>query len=133
MAGARLPRRLGGDGRLRADFLDLLTVVNAAEARSSLPAAMRGVRGRPQATKGLDVSIEARADNARRAMQALLSEIRDGSFARQWVHEHRSGRSWFEAARRRDREHGLERVGAQLRGMMPFVRPKVVQADGTVA
>src|SRR5258708_38763051 len=76
MAGARLPRRLGGDGRLRADFLDLLTVVNAAEARSSLPAAMRGGRGRPQATKGLDVSIEARADNARRAMQALRTAAR---------------------------------------------------------
>ncbi|HEU4996505.1 MAG TPA: ketol-acid reductoisomerase [Gemmatimonadaceae bacterium] len=72
-------------------------------------------------------------DDTRQAMRTLLSEIRDGSFARQWVHEHRSGRSWFEAARRRDREHGLERVGAQLRGMMPFVRPKVVQADGTVA
>jgi ketol-acid reductoisomerase len=69
----------------------------------------------------------------RRAMREMLAEIRDGSFARQWISEHRSGRPWFEAARRRDRDHKLEQVGAQLRGMMPFVRPRVVQADGSVA
>lgn len=72
-------------------------------------------------------------DDTRRAMRALLAEIRDGSFARQWVSEHRSGRKWFEAARQRDREHPLEQVGAQLRQMMPFVRPRVVQVDGSVS
>jgi ketol-acid reductoisomerase len=69
----------------------------------------------------------------KRAMRKLLDEIQDGSFAREWVSEHRSGRPKFKAARTRDRTHGLEQVGAQLRTMMPFVRPKVVQADGTVA
>ena len=69
----------------------------------------------------------------KRAMRALLDEIQNGSFAREWVSEHRSGRPKFQAARKRDRAHGLEQVGAQLRAMMPFVRPKVVQADGTVA
>jgi ketol-acid reductoisomerase len=69
----------------------------------------------------------------KRVMQDILGEIRDGSFARQWVSEHRSGRAWFEAERLRDRSHELEQVGAQLRSMMPFVRPKVVQADGSVA
>ena len=69
----------------------------------------------------------------RQAMRQLLSEIRDGSFAREWVAEHRGGRSNFEAARQRDRAHRLEQVGAQLRAMMPFVRPRVVAADGTVA
>ena len=69
----------------------------------------------------------------KRTMREMLAEIRDGSFARQWVSEHRAGRPWFEAARRRDRDHALEQVGARLRGMMPFVRPRVVQPDGSVA
>jgi len=68
-------------------------------------------------------------DDTKRAMQDLLAEIRDGSFARQWVSEHRSGRPWFEAARQRDRNHELEQVGQRLRSMMPFVRPKVAQAN----
>ena len=72
-------------------------------------------------------------DDTRRAMQQLLTEIRDGSFAREWVAEHRGGRAKFNAARQRDRDHRLERVGAQLRSMMPFVHPKVVTADGSVA
>ena len=72
-------------------------------------------------------------DETRRAMRQLLTEIRDGSFAREWVSEHRGGRTKFNAARARDRDHRLERVGAQLRSMMPFVHPKVINADGSVA
>jgi ketol-acid reductoisomerase len=72
-------------------------------------------------------------DETRRAMRQILAEIRDGSFAREWVTEHRTGRANFNAARQRDRDHRLERVGAQLRSMMPFVKPRVVHADGSVA
>ena len=72
-------------------------------------------------------------DETRTAMRALLGEIRDGSFARQWIQEHRSGREWFDEARQRDRQHRIEQVGAQLRGMMPFVRPKAPHADGSYA
>jgi ketol-acid reductoisomerase len=63
----------------------------------------------------------------REAMRALLARIRDGSFARDWVRENREGRPWFNAARHRDIEHPLERVGADLRAMMPFVQPKVAR------
>src|SRR5213592_841105 len=63
-------------------------------------------------------------DETRRAMRQILAEIRDGSFAREWVTEHRTGRANFNAARQRDRDHRLERVGAQLRSMMPFVKPR---------
>jgi len=72
-------------------------------------------------------------DDTKQAMRQMLAEIRDGSFARGWVDEHRSGRPHFEAARQRDRRHRLEEVGAQLRSMMPFVKPKTVRADGTLA
>jgi len=65
--------------------------------------------------------------DTRAAMRALLERIRDGSFAREWVCENEKGRPWFERARQADVDHPIERVGASLRAMMPFVHPKVVQ------
>jgi hypothetical protein len=57
---------------MNADFLDLLTALNVAEARFLVVGAYAvGVHGRPRATKDLDIWIEASADNARRVMQAL--------------------------------------------------------------
>jgi hypothetical protein len=57
---------------MNADFLDLLTALNAAEARFLVVGAYAvGVHGRPRATKDLDIWIEASADNARRVIQAL--------------------------------------------------------------
>ena len=59
-------------------------------------------------------------DETRAAMQKILDDVRDGSFAREWLAESRSGRSNFERLRQVDREHEIERVGAQLRAMMPW-------------
>jgi hypothetical protein len=57
---------------MNADFLDLLTSLNVAEARFLIVGGYAvGVHGRPRATKDLDVWIEATADNVRRVMQAL--------------------------------------------------------------
>ena len=57
---------------MNADFLDLLTALNAAEARFLVVGGYAvGVHGRPRATKLLDVWIEASGENARRVMQAL--------------------------------------------------------------
>jgi ketol-acid reductoisomerase len=62
-------------------------------------------------------------------MAGALAAIQDGSFARQWVNEFRSGSPNFKA--RRSQEHSLliEQVGAELRDMMPFVNPKRVKQD----
>jgi hypothetical protein len=57
---------------MNADFLDLLTALNAAEARFLVVGGYAvGVHGRPRATKDLDVWIEASPDNASRVMRAL--------------------------------------------------------------
>jgi ketol-acid reductoisomerase len=53
-------------------------------------------------------------------MQQILEAIRDGSFAREWLAENRAGRPNFERLRQQDRDHEIERVGAQLRAMMPW-------------
>ena len=69
-------------------------------------------------------------DETRREMRKMLQEIREGVYARKWVGEHEAGRPWFNETRAREREQLLERVGADLRRMMPFVNP-VVAPDQT--
>ena len=65
--------------------------------------------------------------DARAEMKVLLQDIRSGAFARRWIEENESGRPWFEAERRRERDHAIERVGAQLRELMPFLEPVTVK------
>jgi ketol-acid reductoisomerase len=59
-------------------------------------------------------------DQTRAEMRTILGAIQDGSFAREWLAENRNGRPNFERMRRVDRDHEIERVGAQLRAMMPW-------------
>ncbi len=61
-------------------------------------------------------------DDATRAeMRAILEEIRDGSFAEEWIAENRAGRPRFNELREQAARHPLEDVGAKLRAMMPFI------------
>ena len=62
-------------------------------------------------------------DETRAAMQAMLREIQDGTYAARWIEEDERGRPWFEHIRERERRQPLEEVGAKLRAMMPFIRP----------
>ena len=59
-------------------------------------------------------------DETRAEMRRILEEIQSGAFAREWLAENRSGRATFERLRQADRDHEIERVGAQLRAMMPW-------------
>jgi ketol-acid reductoisomerase len=59
-------------------------------------------------------------DETRAEMRRILEEIQSGAFAREWLAENRSGRANFERLRQTDRDHEIERVGAQLRAMMPW-------------
>ncbi len=54
-------------------------------------------------------------------MGRILSEIRDGSFAEEWVAENANGRPNYKALRQAGLDHPIEKVGAELRDMMPFV------------
>jgi ketol-acid reductoisomerase len=56
-----------------------------------------------------------------------LNEIQNGEYARKWIAENENGREWFEAERRRQQDHLIERVGADLRQMMPFVKPVTIK------
>ncbi|MEO7096147.1 MAG: ketol-acid reductoisomerase [Polyangiales bacterium] len=59
----------------------------------------------------------------RAEMKRILGEIKDGEFARRWIAENEAGRPQFETRRAKERELPIERVGAALRFMMPFIEP----------
>jgi ketol-acid reductoisomerase len=54
-------------------------------------------------------------------MKSLLSDIQSGVFARDWMSEARNGRRRFQQLDDEAREHPIERVGARLRQMMPWL------------
>ncbi len=60
-------------------------------------------------------------DKVKSTMQQLLTEIQDGSFAENWVAESRSGRERFLALEQAGHEHPIEKVGKELRAMMPWI------------
>jgi ketol-acid reductoisomerase len=60
----------------------------------------------------------------REEMRKILREIQDGTFARTWILENQAGRPAFNAYRKQESAHQVEKVGAQLRSMMPWLKPK---------
>jgi len=61
-------------------------------------------------------------DMVRDEMAQILSEIQDGSFAREWILENQAGRPVYNALKRQDEEHLIEEVGEELREMMPWLK-----------
>lgn len=61
-------------------------------------------------------------DETKRRMEGLLAEIQSGAFAREWMKEHKNGKPRFKELEREGREHKIERVGANLREMMSWLR-----------
>ncbi len=70
----------------------------------------------------IDASVKAR-------MQQILAEIKDGTYANKWIAENEKGRPWFKATRSREQDQLLEKVGAELRKMMPFLDAVNVRPD----
>jgi len=66
-------------------------------------------------------------EETRYAMSQILKDIQDGTYAQGWIEENRRGRPWFNEQRRRDQDHLIERVGGQLRSMMPFMDPVTIK------
>ncbi|MBC8505354.1 MAG: ketol-acid reductoisomerase [Anaerolineales bacterium] len=60
-------------------------------------------------------------------MNKLLKEIQNGTYAENWIAENKNGRSWFNKQRQMGQDHLIEKVGADLREMMPFVDPVTIK------
>jgi ketol-acid reductoisomerase len=60
-------------------------------------------------------------DGVKERMGEVLAEIRDGTFARNWILENQAHQPSFRAIRRQQAQHPIEAVGAELRAMMSWL------------
>lgn len=60
-------------------------------------------------------------DEVKKEMKAVLKDIQDGQFAKGWILENQANRPVFNAINEQENEHQIEKVGKELRAMMPFV------------
>jgi ketol-acid reductoisomerase len=54
-------------------------------------------------------------------MKRVLEDIQAGRFTRDWMVENKARQTSFKATRRRNADHPIEQVGAELRAMMPWI------------
>jgi ketol-acid reductoisomerase len=64
------------------------------------------------------------SEETREEMREILSEIQSGEFAREWILENMAGRPVYNALKRIESEHLIEKVGKQLREMMGWIGRK---------
>ena len=72
-------------------------------------------------------------ESTKAEMKRILEEIVSGRFADEWVAESESGRKNFTALRERGKTHPIEKTGAELRSMMPWIsagKQKVSEVSG---
>jgi ketol-acid reductoisomerase len=58
----------------------------------------------------------------REAMKKVLADIQSGDFAREWIAENRAGQENFQRMRTEQQGHQVEKVGQELRAMMPWIK-----------
>jgi len=63
-------------------------------------------------------------EETRNEMKKILGEVQNGQFAKEWILENQANRPQFNALRKSDQEHLIEKVGKQLRAMMPWIKAK---------
>lgn len=61
-------------------------------------------------------------EQTRAEMKKVLEEIQNGQFAKNWLVENQVNRPTFNAIARKEEEHQIEKVGKELRAMMPFIK-----------
>jgi ketol-acid reductoisomerase len=68
-------------------------------------------------TRGPRVITEA----TKAEMHRILDEIRSGQFADEWINENKKGLPKYRELQEAGKNHPVEKVGAELRAMMPFI------------
>jgi len=67
--------------------------------------------------------------HVRESMRQILAEVRDGTFAREWIAEYRRGAPRLYETRAREQRQPIEEVGRALRRMMPWLPKKDVPIE----
>lgn len=63
----------------------------------------------------------------KKRMKAALRDIQSGKFARNWVKEYQSGYKRYHALLKKGEKHSIEKVGARLRSLMPWMKKHSVK------
>jgi ketol-acid reductoisomerase len=76
-----------------------------------------------------DVSVGPKIIDAgvKKRMKAALKDIQSGKFAKGWVAEYKGGYKKYKALLKRGEQHGIEKVGARLRGLMPWMKKRRIK------
>jgi ketol-acid reductoisomerase len=76
-----------------------------------------------------DVSVGPKIIDAsvKKRMKIALKEIQDGKFAKGWVKEYEGGYKKYNALLKKGQNHSIEKVGARLRGMMPWMQKRSIK------
>lgn len=61
-------------------------------------------------------------EDTKKAMQDVLKDIQEGTFARNWLLENQVNRPYFNARRKMERESLLEKTGSELRSKMSWLK-----------
>lgn len=73
----------------------------------------------------LSVGPDIITPDVKEHMKTALKNIQSGKFAKEWIAENQAGRPQFYALRKQGKEHQVEKVGAELRKMMPFIKTDI--------
>lgn len=66
-------------------------------------------------------------DSAKAEMKKILEEIQSGKFTKQWVREHKGGLKKYNKLLKAGEKHQIEKTGARLRSMMPWMAKKNIK------
>ena len=73
-----------------------------------------------------DVSVGPKIIDAsvKKRMKAALKDIQSGKFAKEWIKEVNGGYKKYNALMKKGEQHGIEKTGAKLRSLMPWIQKK---------
>jgi ketol-acid reductoisomerase len=69
-------------------------------------------------------------EHVRETMKKVLEEIQSGQFAKEWIQETASGRANYNKLLADAKNHPIEKVGADLRGQMSWLKQEATAARG---
>ena len=76
-----------------------------------------------------DVSVGPKIidKSVKKRMKAALKDVQSGKFAKGWVREYEGGYKRYQKLLKQGEKHSIEKVGARLRSMMPWMKKRAVK------
>jgi len=76
-----------------------------------------------------DVSVGPKIidKSVKKRMKAALKDVQSGKFAKGWIREYEGGYKRYQKLLNQGEKHSIEKVGARLRSMMPWMKKRAVK------